>query len=153
VAQTCGAQERYGSATIRLRWQVVKRAEHVADVIVVPSVGSHMVTPLLRQRLGHYLFATALLVGLLVLSVVADRSAGEQRIITGIVTEWRADEFIAVTNESMDPGCCRISLRNTVYEGDTSTIKPGVRVTVWYRSVGERRPVADKLRVLDTVTH
>jgi hypothetical protein len=121
---------------------------------VFVSVGSHMVARLLRQRLGHYLFAMALLVGLVVLSVVADRSAGEQRIISGIVTEWRADEFIAVTNESMDPGCCRISLRNTVYEGDTSTIKPGVRVTVWYRSVRERRPVADKLRVLQqAVTH
>jgi hypothetical protein len=39
--------------------------------------------------------------------------------------------------------------RHTVYEGDASTIKVGVRVTVWYRNVGERRPVVEKVRMLD----
>jgi hypothetical protein len=36
-----------------------------------------------------------------------------------------------------------------VYEGDSSTIKPGVRVTVWYRNVGERRFVVEKVQVID----
>ena len=46
----------------------------------------------------------------------------------------------------------RLALRpNTVYEGDPSTINVGVRVTVWYRNVSERRPVVEKVRVLDGV--
>ena len=40
---------------------------------------------------------------------------------------------------------------NTVYEGDASTIKVGVRGTVWYRNVSERRLVVEKVRVLDRV--
>jgi hypothetical protein len=36
-----------------------------------------------------------------------------------------------------------------VYVGDISTITPGVRVTVWYRNVSERRLVVEKVRVLD----
>jgi hypothetical protein len=31
---------------------------------------------------------------------------------------------------------------------DPAVLKSGVRVTVWYRSVGERRAVADKVRML-----
>jgi len=38
---------------------------------------------------------------------------------------------------------------DTVYEGDVHTIKPGVRVTVWYRNAGERRLVVKKVQVLD----
>ena len=42
---------------------------------------------------------------------------------------------------------------DTAYQGDTTdTIPPGVRVTVWYRNVGERRLMAYKVRVLDPVT-
>ena len=37
---------------------------------------------------------------------------------------------------------------NTRYEGDAGTIKLGVRVTVWYRNVSERRPIVEKVRVL-----
>jgi hypothetical protein len=43
-----------------------------------------------------------------------------------------------------------VALRETTaYEGDPAAIKPGIRVTVWYRSVGERRLLADKVRMLD----
>jgi hypothetical protein len=41
----------------------------------------------------------------------------------------------------------------TLYERDPRGIKPGIRVTVWYRSVGERRPVADKVSVIPDATH
>lgn len=42
----------------------------------------------------------------------------------------------------------RITLgETTVYEGDRDAIKLGVRVTVRYRIAGERRPVADTVRV------
>jgi hypothetical protein len=65
-----------------------------------------------------------------------------------MVTEWRAGESIAVANEQTGPKGFRIGLRNTLYEGDVATIRSGVRVTVWYRNVGERSPVADRVRVL-----
>jgi hypothetical protein len=60
-----------------------------------------------------------------------------------------------------DPGGIQIALRATTeYEGrehdavlDPVAIKPGVRVTIWYRSLWERRPVADKVRVLPQTGH
>jgi hypothetical protein len=36
-----------------------------------------------------------------------------------------------------------------VFEGDAHAIQSGVRVAVWYRNVGERRMVVDRVRVLD----
>jgi hypothetical protein len=101
----------------------------------------------------RYAFVAAFVVGLVALSLVADRGATEQRMVTGTVSEWRAGEFIAVVNERTDPEGIRIGLRNTVYDGDTGLLKSGVRVTVWYRFVGERLPVADRVRVLSVVTH
>jgi len=83
----------------------------------------------------------------------ADRGAAGQRVITGTVIEWQVAELISVANQQTDPGGVRIALRKTVYECDPRAIKPGIRVTVWYRSVGERRPVADKVRVLNDATH
>jgi hypothetical protein len=90
----------------------------------------------------------ALLGAFVVLSLLADRGAATQRVITGTVIEWQVAESISVANEQTDAGGVRLALRETVYEGDAGAIKPGVRVTIWYRSVGERRPVADKVRVL-----
>ena len=98
-------------------------------------------------------FLATLFVAFVVLSLLADRGAAGQRVMmTGTVLEWQADESIAVANEQTDPGGVRIVLRETVYEHDPRAIKPGTRVTVWYRSVGERRPVADKLSVLPDAT-
>ena len=72
-----------------------------------------------------------------------------RRSVTGTVTEWQAGEAIAV-GSAQNPRGFAVSLRhNTVYQGDISTIKPGVRVTIWYRNVSERRLVVEKLRVLD----
>jgi hypothetical protein len=93
-------------------------------------------------------FLATLFVAFVVLSLVADRGAARQRVITGTVIEWRVAESIAVANEQTDPGGVRIALRETVYERDPRAIRPGIRVTVWYRSVGERRPVADKVSVI-----
>ena len=92
-------------------------------------------------------FLATLFVAFVVLSVVADRGAAGQHVMTGTVIEWQVAESIAVANEQTDPGGVRIALRETVYERDPRAIKPGVRVTVWYRSVGERRLVADKVSV------
>jgi hypothetical protein len=85
------------------------------------------------------------------LSFVADKKPG---FVTGTVTEWYAGDSIRVANGQTGRGGFRLGLRrDTVYEGDTTrTIAPGVRVTVWYRNVGERRLMAYKVRVLDPVT-
>ena len=102
----------------------------------------------------QYLFAIALLIAFVGLSLLADRSARGQRVVTGTVTVWRAGESINVANESTDPTAFAMQLRpTTAYEGDTRAIRPGARVTVWYRNVGERRFVVDRIRVLDTARH
>ena len=36
----------------------------------------------------------------------------------------------------------------TAYEGDAAALKPGARVTIWYRNIGERYLVADRVGVL-----
>ena len=98
-------------------------------------------------------FLATLFVAFVLLSLLVDKGAAGQRVITGTVIEWHVAELISVANEQTDPGGVRIALRQTVYERDPRAIKPGIRVTVWYRSVGERRPVADKVRVLPDATH
>jgi len=90
----------------------------------------------------------ALLVAFVVLPLFAARGAGRLRVVTGTVAEWQAGQLISVVNEQTDPGGVRIALRDTVYIGDPVTLRPGVRVTVWYEFVGERRPVATQVAVL-----
>ncbi len=54
-----------------------------------------------------------------------------------------------------DPKGFSVALRETTaYEGSPAAIKPGARVTVWYRSIGAHRFVADKVRVFtDAAIH
>lgn len=103
-----------------------------------------------------------LVVAFVVLSVLADRGAARLRVVTGTVVQFQAGEWMSVANETTDPMGFQIALRETTaYEGqehgpafDPAAIRPGVRVTVWYGSVGGRRPVADSVRVLkDAATH
>jgi hypothetical protein len=90
-------------------------------------------------------FIASLAASFVVLSELADRGA-PRSVLTGTVVNLEAGAWIAVANYSTEPGGVRIVIRDTtVYEGH---VAPGVRVTVWYRSVGERRPVADVIRVL-----
>ena len=98
-------------------------------------------------------FLATLFVAFVVLSLLADRGADGQRVITGTVIDWQAAQLIAVARDRRDPRGVQIALRETVYDGDPRVIKPGTRVTVWYRSVGERRPVADKVSVLPDAAH
>jgi ribosomal protein S17 len=69
-----------------------------------------------------------------------------RRVVTGTVVKFKAGESIAVITEGVEPH--PIALRETIYEGSSVAIRVGTRVTVWYRFVGESRPVADKVRVL-----
>jgi len=89
-----------------------------------------------------------MVVGFVVLSVLAD-SGVTKGVATGTVAAFKAGDSISVTNDGMDPMGFSIALReSTAYEGSFSAIRAGTRVTVWYRLVGESRPVADKVRVL-----
>ena len=93
-------------------------------------------------------FIASLVIGFVVLSALAYRGA-PQRITTGRVVQFEAGEWIAVAKEESDPKGFQIALRGTTsYEGTTEALQTGVRVTVWWRSVGERRFVADRVRVL-----
>ena len=101
----------------------------------------------------------AFVVAFIALSVVADKGAmfvgvslpsrDSPRSVTGTVTEWQAGEAIAIGSSRTHMGLAMTLRHNTVYEGDISAIKPGVRVTIWYRNVSERRFVVEKVRVLD----
>jgi hypothetical protein len=90
-------------------------------------------------------FMASLVVAFVVVSVLADRGASTQRIATGTVAEVHAGEWMLVANEGMR---LPVALRETAYEGNPAAIKAGIRVTVWYRFVAERRPLADKVRIL-----
>ena len=93
--------------------------------------------------------AAWLVVALILLTALAHSRASSVVVVTGTVTEFQAGRLIAITNEQSGPKGFGISLRETTdYEGEPGAIRRGVRVTVSYRSVGERRPVADEVRVL-----
>jgi hypothetical protein len=103
----------------------------------------------------HVRVIAFLAVAVAVLSVLADRGASEQRVVTGTVAEFQPGEWLSVSNEQVLT--LRVALRETTtYEVqdaqralDSADITPGVRVSVWYRSVGERHPVADRVRVVE----
>ncbi len=95
-----------------------------------------------------HVFAASLLVAFVVLSALGYRGA-PQHIVTGTIGEFATGQWIALANEQTHPGGFRITLRETTaYEGNPAAFRTGTRVTVWWRSVGERRFVADKVRVL-----
>jgi hypothetical protein len=90
--------------------------------------------------------ACLMVIGFVTLSVLT-HSGVTKVVATGTVVEFRASESISVINAGMNPH--PIALRETtVYEGDPAAIYRGTRVTVWYRLMDERPPVADKVRVL-----
>ena len=86
-------------------------------------------------------FVASLIVGFVVLSILADGGGSTQRVATGTIADVHAGEWMLVLNERMR---LPVALgETTTYEGNPAAIKTGIRVTVWYRSVAERRPVAD----------
>ena len=93
-------------------------------------------------------FVASLVVALAVAAALTD-SGREQHTVTGTVGEYHAGDWISVGNETTDPKGVQIALRKTTaFEGDPALIKPGIRVTVWYRRAAERWPFADTVRVL-----
>ena len=71
----------------------------------------------------------------------------EQQVFSGTVREWKAGESITVASDQTDPAGFTARLHKTRYEGRTDQIAKGSNVTIWYRIVGESRPVVDKVRV------
>jgi hypothetical protein len=106
-------------------------------------------------------FLGSLILAVLMLSAVADRigldglvtlwgvlDGNTRGTLTGTVTEFHAGEWLSVATVATDTTGFRINLRATTYEGSAAALKPGARVTIWYRNVGERYLVSDRVRVL-----
>lgn len=89
------------------------------------------------------------------LCMISGAGPDRPRSVTGTITEFRLGDWLAVRNEQFMP--LPMALRdNTQYESedshaivDPATIEPGTHATVWYRNVGERRPVVDRVRVIE----
>ena len=112
-------------------------------------------------------FVGSLILAVLMLSAVADRigldalvtlwgvlDGNTQGSSTGTVTEFHPGDWLSVATGPYGTVTIdlRITLReSTAYEGDAAAIKPGAHVSVWYRNIGERYLVADRVRVLTAV--
>ena len=104
----------------------------------------------------------SLILAFLMLSAVADRigldalvtlwgvlDGNPQRTVTGTVTEFHAGEWLSLAPMATVGRGFRINLRDTTtYDGVPAAIMPGTRVTIWYRNIGERHLVSDRVRVL-----
>jgi hypothetical protein len=96
----------------------------------------------------NHAFMASVISAFVLLSALAYHAA-PQHSTTGTVVEFEAREWIAVANEQTDPKGFPIALRETtIYDGNTGALQTGAHVTVWWKSVGERRFVADRVRVL-----
>jgi hypothetical protein len=88
-----------------------------------------------------------LIVVLVAVLAVTDRSASSDRMAMGTVAEVHPGDWMLVTNDGMR---LPVALhRTTAYDGDPAALITGARVTVWYRNVAERRMVANRVRILN----
>jgi hypothetical protein len=115
----------------------------------IPTIFGSVVATSVMRSLQRFI---ALLVALMVLSLFGNTGTGAVRVITGDVVEWHAGQSISVVNDSTDPWGVRFDLRGVDYDGDRGALKRGARVSVSYRYVGERYPVALQVQVLDPQT-
>ena len=113
-------------------------------------------------------FMGSLIFAFLMLSAVADRigldglvtlwgvlDGNNQGSSTGTVTEFHSGDWLSVATGPYGTVTIdfRITLRKaTAYEGDAAALTPGARVTMWYRNIGERYLVADRVRVRESST-
>jgi hypothetical protein len=91
-------------------------------------------------------FAVALVLSFFIVSgLTAGRAP--QRVVTGTVVAVTG-EWLSLENEVTGPGF-QLALRGTAfYGGGTEAIRPGARVRVRYRGVGDPRPLADDVQIL-----
>ena len=64
----------------------------------------------------------------------------------GIVVEYTSGESIALGADEVFSDMAFIIRPHTRFNVDPATIRPGDHVAVFYRSVAERRPVADRVQ-------
>ena len=114
-----------------------------SDVLVIGGGLAGIVTALECLRAGQRV-------------ILVDRDTTNRRVVTAWVSDVQAGEWIEITNEQIGTQMRITTNRSTVFERPASgvpvipaDIAPGAHLTVWYRSVGERRPVADKVRLLE----
>ena len=97
----------------------------------------------------------ALAVAFLGMSLVADNGAlfvgldfrrDPPAKFTGVITQWRPGESLVIAGDQNPTGFELRLRQNTVYEG---AMRSGARATVWFRTVGERRLVVERVRVLE----
>ena len=98
----------------------------------------------MRRRRFQYALVIIVLVAL---PLVLDQPRSEQHVFSGTVREWKPGESITVASEQTDPAGFTARLHKTRYEGSADRIVTGSSVTIWYRIVGESRPVVDKVRI------
>lgn len=80
-------------------------------------------------------------------SLFSVRDVTKPRAITGTVRDWQPGQSISVLRGPDDPDGITFSLRNATYDDDPRAIRPGSRVTVWYKMVGERRLLASRVKL------
>jgi hypothetical protein len=105
-----------------------------------------------RHPRGYF---ACLLVAIVLVSALVDSARPSEGRVSGTVVEYRSGEWISVANQTTDPEGIAIALGDATFytsqehaSAEPVVIKPGTRVTVWYRFVYERRPVADTVHVL-----
>ena len=109
-----------------------------------------MIVPKLAKRVMRKLRLPSVVLVVIVVVWLFDDSRGRTvNVVTGNVVEWQAGQLISVVNDQTDPRGVRIDVRASDYDGDRRAIRTGARVTVWYRHVEQRYPVAVTVRVLD----
>jgi len=90
-----------------------------------------------------------LLIALLVGVGVAQMWPSPANHITGRITAIEPGEWIAIRNDMTDPKGLRIALvESTALDGDARALGRDVQVRITYAHIGERRPVARRVRVL-----
>jgi hypothetical protein len=96
------------------------------------------------ERKARRAVLALLIVALVVLLSALVERRPPQRTMTGTVAEFRAGDRITVGDMSMT----FVLRQSTTFEGNPSGFSPGRRVQVWWRSVADRQPVAERVRVL-----
>ena len=81
------------------------------------------------------------------LVLLASSREAPQQTIEGTVLALDGRASLTVVNEQTDPTGMVFILRDTRYER-LEALRDGVRVKVWCRAIGERRPVASRVHVL-----
>ena len=96
----------------------------------------------MRRRRFQY---ALVVIALLALPLLWDQPKSEQQVFSGTVREWKVGESITVASDQTAPAGFTARLHKTRYEGRADQIVTGASVTIWYRIVGESRPVVDKV--------